>query len=452
MRGGRKPRNDPHRVSLQEEGMKKYLVSLFGLFLAVTVLHVSVQAAEPDAYTIITNPGEDASTQMRISWHTDEGVLGSHLLYTKKSDTNWANAKKVTSEFELATAWNGITGVIRQNGVNETVTQTVNYHDYGVELSGLEPDTEYMYRVGKDVFSDVHYFRTAGADEYSFAWISDFHAYHPLPTRLTGAMNMVNQLVAIDPGIDFVLSTGDKIAHGGTYLDWRQTFATTPFQQLMWVNTNGNHDHMDRTNTKNSRHYFRLAHNNPLNGYGNQMGVVYWFKYANTLWFVLNTEEPSVDAEKAWMAEVIANNPTQYIFVVQHYQWFNGITGAASRSGFTRWGRFFDQMGVDMVFAGNEHVYVRTVPIDNGVASTDPTKGTVYIQAPSSCNGRGREMERELSSNADLIAARWTEGAATIGGSIVTVNQKGIRVALYDRNGTQRDGAHIPAKRPGFEK
>jgi len=407
---------------------------------------------EPEAFTIITNPGEDASTQMRIGWHTNEDVLGSYLTYTKRSDTTWASAKTVPGEFELATAWNGITGIIRQNGVNNTVTQTANYHDYGVELSGLEPDTEYMYRVGKNVLSDVHYFRTAGADEFSFAWISDFHAYNPLPRRLTAAMSMVDRLVTIDPGIGFVLSTGDKIAHGGTYLDWEQTFASTPFQKYMWVNVNGNHDNMDRTNSRNSRHYFRHAHNKPLNGYGNQMGVVYWFKYANTLWFVLNTEEPSVEAEKAWMADVIAKNPTQYIFVVQHYQWFNGITGAASSSGFTRWGSFFDQMGVDMAFAGNDHIYVRTLPIYNGEVSIDPTKGTVYIQAPSSCNERGREMNQDLSRNANLIAARWTEGAATTGGIIVTVNKEGISVALYDRSGTQRDNAYIPARRPALER
>ena len=431
--------------------MKRISVLLFGLFLAAVMLNVSVQATEPDAYTIITNPGEDASTRMRISWHTDEGVLGSCLIYTKRSDTSWANARAVMGEFELATAWNGITGVIRQNGVNNTVTQTVNYHDYGVELCDLEPDTEYMYRVGKDVLSDICYFRTAGAEEFSFAWISDFHAYNPLPDRLKGAMNMVDRLAIIDPEIDFVLSTGDKIAHGGTYLDWRQTFATTPFRNYMWVNTNGNHDNMDRTNEKNSRHYFRHAHNKPLNGYGDQMGVVYWFKYANSLWFVLNTEEPSVEVEKAWMADVIAKNPSQYIFVVQHYQWFDGITGKASSTGFTRWGRFFDQMGVDMVFAGNNHIYVRTLPIYNGEASTDPTKGTVYIQAPSSDNGRGREMNQELSCNTNLIAVRWTENAATIGGAIVTVNKEGIRVAIYDRSGTQRDSAHIPAKRAGLK-
>ena len=40
-------------------------------------------AVQPNPRMIITNPGENASTEMRISWHTDVGISGNFVEYTK---------------------------------------------------------------------------------------------------------------------------------------------------------------------------------------------------------------------------------------------------------------------------------------------------------------------------------------------------------------------------------
>jgi hypothetical protein len=60
-------------------------------------------------------------------------------------------------------------------------------------------------------------------------------------------------------------------------------------------------------------------------------------------------------------------------------------------------------------------------------------------------------MNDTLSSNAEKIACRWTNGAGTIGGSVVTVNEKGVTIRLYDNSGKQLDYAEIAANRPAIQ-
>lgn len=430
-----------------KQQLKKNGTSILFFVLSLFALENAL-AAQPEAYTIIANPGEDAGKEMRISWHTDMGVEGCFVEYTKKVDTNWEKARKVPGQYEVSTTWDGIDTRIGTN----RFTQDIKLYKYGAVLDNLEPNTDYMYRVGLNSLSETRYFKTAGTAEFSFAWISDYHHYDPIPSRMTNAMNMISTLISTNNGVDFILSTGDDVAYGGSHSYWKDLFAHNHYRDYMWVNMNGNHDNMDMTDTKNTHAFFRDTHNTPRNGYAGQEGVSYWFRYGNILWIILNTEDLNNAAQipkaQEWAAEVIRKNPSQYIFVAQHYQWFSGKTGAYGGSGFTRWNAFFDKWGVDLALGGNEHIYVRTNSLYKEKVSTQPGKGTVYIQAPSSDGDRGAAMNPSLSSNEEKIACRWTEGTSTVGGSLVTVNENGIKIGLYDRNGVRQDYAEIPANRP----
>ncbi len=434
-------------MKASKENFKKRVT--FVLFLLVGVFTSTVVFAASDATMIIANPGEDASTEMRISWHTDVDVTDGFVEYTKKSDTKWKKAQKVVGSYVLSTAWDGITSIV--SSAAGGFTQDIKVNKYGAVLKNLKPNTDYMYRIGSKELSDTRYFKTAGAKEYSFAWISDYHTYDPLPNRLTSGMGMVEKLITLagPKGVNFVLSTGDEVAYGGSYTYWQHVFAQDLYKRYMWVTLIGNHDHMDRTDKKNTDAYYRDTHNNPQNGYPGQEGCSYWFKYGSVLWIILNNEdmnkEEQVPKAQAWVEEVIQHNPSKYIFVAEHYQWFDGVKGITS-TGFTRWYPLFDKYGVDLALSGNNHIYVRTKPLFGGEVSTNPSRGTVYIQAPSSDNNRGRTMEPALSFNEDKIAYRWSEGDSTVGGSLVTVGKDKISIRLYNRQGILLDEADIPGK------
>ena len=103
-------------------------------------------------------------------------------------------------------------------------------------------------------------------------------------------------------------------------------------------------------------------------------------------------------------------------------------------------------MGVDLALAGNNHIYVRTAPLYGGKA-TDGTRGTVYVQVPSSDNERGQAIKEMPQQNEDKIRAKWYEGPQTVGAIHLSANKKRMVLTLLDRNGNQIDQCEVLAKK-----
>ena len=218
------------------------------------------------AYTVIANPGEKADSQVRINWHADlDSGKKNYCIYTKRSDTKWKKAKKIRAHAEFCTAFDSLYSK-KANG--ENFYEDAVFMRYKVELKGLEPDTEYMYRVGAGKGGQIRYFKTApSSGAWSAAIISDFHSYTPLPKRLDAAMGMIGMLEKCNGGdFDIVLHVGDICAWGGSYSFWRSMYSEPYFSKYLWAGVNGNHDNMDRTSSRLSNDYFRYVNNNPDNG------------------------------------------------------------------------------------------------------------------------------------------------------------------------------------------
>ena len=67
--------------------------------LALFIILATQVAVAQNVSTIVTCPGEDASTTMRISWAADS--KGSAIVYRPASDANWQNAKRLRPETEF---------------------------------------------------------------------------------------------------------------------------------------------------------------------------------------------------------------------------------------------------------------------------------------------------------------------------------------------------------------
>ena len=148
--------------------MKKilnFLSVILLIILSFVLLSGNIYAATPDAYMIVANPGQDASIEMNIGWHTYLENTKSYIVYTTKDDTNWTNQKKVFGSYEYVDVFDG---VFSKDASGKSIYQDVKFLDYSVLLTDLLPDTEYMYKVGQNVLSDVQYFKTAGSTEFSF--------------------------------------------------------------------------------------------------------------------------------------------------------------------------------------------------------------------------------------------------------------------------------------------
>ena len=404
-------------------------------------------------HSISTCPGEDCSNEMIISWGADTSVQ-SWLLWSKASDKGWRRAKRENPIWYRTEIYNRKSS---KRANNENFFEDVIFNKCRVKLSGLEPNTTYKYMIvsspagrstsAGDASTGTYTFKTAGAKEWSACIISDFHNYSPIPGRLEAADKMIGKIKEYDPSMDWVLHLGDICAWGGSYSFWKNLYGMQWFRDYMWAGVNGNHDNMSRK-YELTNEYFRNSAAYPLNGYPGEMGVCYWFKYGEALFIMLNNEsmrtQEGLEDAQAWFKSVIKSNPSKYIIVCEHYQWFFGTDGADSQ--IARWSKLFDEFGVDLALAGNNHIYVRTNALYNK-EETDGSRGTVYIQTPSSDNERGQAMKPELTHNKEIIKCRWTEGPKTVGAMSIKVFPTHIELALLDRNGTVIDTATVKAKR-----
>lgn len=400
-----------------------------------------------NVYTVIANPGENASTTARVNWHSDIADRPAYCFYTLCSDTAWANAAKASASRELCTVYDSI---FSKNAENQDIYESARFIRNTSELRNLKPGTKYMYRIGcTPTDGETRYFKTAPqSSHWTASVISDFHAYLPLPGRVKSAMTMLQTLEDCNEGeFDLALHVGDIIAWGGSYSFWRDLYQQTYFKKYMWAGLNGNHDNMSRGYAKKSNQFFRCANNNPLNGYSGEEGVCYHFTYGDALFIMLNSESMRSDDGLAdaqeWVKKVITDNPAKFVIVMEHYQWFFGTDGKTSQ--YARWADLFDEYGVDLAISANDHVYARTNALYKG-CETDGHSGTVYIQTPSSDNERGQKLKKWIH-NKDLIRYRWYEGPNTMGALILKCDSDQLTATLYDRHGNALDSVKVLAKK-----
>lgn len=406
--------------------------------------------AQAEVYSLIANPAEDCSTQINLGWHADLGDTNAVVVYATKSDTAWAHAITVPGKFQRCDIFDGINS---KTPAGADWNEAAKFLDYGVTLRGLHPDTQYMYQVepapagqagetngaAAPNESAVHYFKTAGATEFSFVWISDIHAYTPLPNRVKNANAVLAAAIQLDPRVDFVFATGDVVAWGGSYSFWKYLFAQPFAKNYLFADVIGNHDWMRRTNGGSSD-YFRIAHHNPTNGYAGQEGVCYWFIYGDVLFLTFNNElmrtGPAAEAAaKTWAAGVIEKQKGKYqkIFIAEHYHWFDGQNGRANW--YSHWKDFCDKYNVTLALSGHDHIYLRTHPLRNDQVAADG-HGTIYLTAPSSDGERGLEAGK-LTTNSNKLAFTYSSHehsnkseVKTIGCVLVHVSPHAITTKL----------------------
>lgn len=437
-------------VRLNNKNQMKKFLSIFAILACTAAM------AQNKVYSVTACPGQDASNEIRISWAADTDANPTFVMVSEETDKNWKNASFVEPEQkEYCTTYDS---VYSKTADGENYYENVKFTKCGASLKGLKPDTRYKYAIccgpqsrKAEFKSDVRHFKTAGAEEWSTCVISDFHCYPPLGHRLTDAMAMVNTIERIDPSIDWIMHVGDVCAWGGSYSFWKGMYEQKPFQDYMWAGVNGNHDNMTRKYGL-SHNFFRDTDYYPRNGYAGQEGVCYWFRYNQALFLTLNNEEMHSDKDlldaQRWVKKVVEEqkasaNPPTYIIVMEHYQWFYAETGRTSQ--YNRWHELFDELGVDLAIAGNNHIYARTGAIFDD-KKTDGTFGTVYLQTPSADNERGMTIKDSPVLNTDKIEYRWSEGGKTVGALNMKFNSKQIEFTLYDRNGSPLDKGVVLAK------
>lgn len=429
--------------------------------LTLALVCLTQAPAQAEVRLVTANPAEDCSTSMNIGWHADLHETDCKVVYAERADAAWERATTVAGTSELSEVFDGIDS---KTPDGKDWKEEAKFLDYGATLTGLKPDTEYMYRIGcgEGTGADaVRYFKTAGAAEFSFLWISDAHGYTPLPNRIANLSNVIEAALVIEPSVDFVFSTGDVVAWGGSYSFWKNLFDQRFAANFMFADVIGNHDWMKRRDGGSSE-FFAVAHNNPANGYAGEEGVSYWFIYGDVLFLAFNNESmktgPEAEAAaKAWAAGVIEKQKGKFkrVFIAEHYQWFDGRNGRSVW--YDNWKEFCDEHHVTLALSGHNHIYMRSHPLWNDQVVAGGL-GTVYMEAPSSDGERGVKAG-PLEMNADKLAFTYSSqlpsgenSVKTVACVLVDVAPDSIRtrlVYLDDNGNVQVADDHTVATLPG---
>ncbi|MDY0064684.1 MAG: metallophosphoesterase family protein [Bacilli bacterium] len=422
--------------------MKKYFIFIVAVLLLLGLVLPLNRAATTEVTMVITNPGADMATSIHITYHA--GVDGTVVEYTTADDLSYANKQTATPVSELTT-------------FSDMVSFTKTYYRCEVELTGLEPDTHYIYRVGKTAFTDNYHFHTAGGNSFSFVHVTDIHSYDPLPARIQSANAVMEKAITLKDDLRFALASGDVTAYGSYYTQWQNLYNLSALKKVPFVVTPGNHDYYitptgGGTSTIDNR-FFNAVTYYPTNGAEGVTGSTYFFKYNNTLFISLDSEAGTASSallanQQEWFVDVVKNNPSQFIIVYTHRPFYTGDGLNASQASKMRtdWQKIFDGCGVDVVLSGHNHVYARTYQVHHAYTPTRTGQGTVYFTGIQLGDRYVGDEGTPMSAVAKAMVGKID------GGNVFTVDQEKITMQFVNSAGEILDSATIYPKDSFVEK
>ena len=238
---------------------------LLAVYPAITLGQASgVATSSPDHITL-TWTGNPATT-MTITWRTDNTTTTSMVEYQK------GNEFTAAAKYATAVSSNFTTDI--QNSRLFTTT-----------LTGLEPDTQYTYRVGiEGNWSAPHSFSTADPNTDSFKFLVFGDSQSPATDYSLWKENIHNAYRA-NRDAKFFVNMGDLVDVGQSGTHWNSWYSaaagvidTIPIMPVV-----GNHETKGSSDTARPS-YWKKQFNMPQNGPCSFCGIGQPAERAETIW------------------------------------------------------------------------------------------------------------------------------------------------------------------------
>jgi len=181
---------------------------------------------------------------------------------------------------------------------------------------------------------------------------------------------------------DFILHTGDLVYSRGARNRYRSRFFD-PYAALLrempfWPSL-GNHDVSKPDFGGPYLDVFELPRNGPAS---EPLEHHYWFDYADARIVVIDTNRIESELREnvaPWIADVFAADAPRWRFALFHHPPYTGGKHTPSLKVQQALVPALERAGVQMVFNGHDHLYVRTRPILGGDVVEPGEGGVVYI-------------------------------------------------------------------------
>lgn len=370
--------------------------------------------------------GED-ETKMNLTWYANTNTSGTVQLAKAGAMTNG----EFPSQFTTVEATN--------NQANDK-----GFYYNQATLANLEENTKYVYRVvNGDQVSKIYDFTTKDFDgSYNFIFAGDpqIGASGSASKDTEGwDKTLSDSINKFNP--NFILSAGDQV---NTASDENQYSGYLDHEELTSVpqaTTIGNHDSSSNAYTQ----HFNLP-NETAKG-ETAAGTDYWYVYNNTLFMNINTNNTSTAEHKAFMKEAIKENQdVRWKVVVFHHSVYSVASHSVESSILKRREELtpvFDDLGIDVVLMGHDHVYVRSNMMKGMKVSqetkdltsvTDP-EGILYLTANSASGSKYYDIKTNIST--DFVAKMDQSKQRSISNIEVSENSFKVTTYLYNSNDNQ---------------
>lgn len=362
---------------------------------------------QPD-HIVLTWSGDPSTTQA-INWRTAPAVDTGIVEYRPDAD---ADAQRVEGAFAAIE--------------DRLLVDDPLAHRWTAELTGLNPATEYNYRVGNgEDWTEWFGFSTAPAtaQPFSFMYLGD-------PQKgLDEWGNLVQYAYGKHPESAFCIIAGDLVNDGNWRNEWDELFAgsTSVFARVPIVPCLGNHDVDDEMQATLYLESFALPTNGPP-ALGPERA--FSFTYSNAFFIVLDSNLPAAD-QAAWLEEQLASTGATWKFAICHHPSYPSAPHRDNRGVREVWGALFDKYHVDIALQGHDHAYLRTYPMKAGKKVASAAEGTYYVVSVSGTKFYEQEEH-------DYAEVAFTD---TMTYQIIDIDTNPDRLTYraYDAEGTQRD-------------
>ena len=310
-------------------------------------------AAEPDPYHVhLSYPSTDTSTSIAVLWRTDVDTLATVMEY--------GEGEALDQRIESSS--------YRFGG-----SDNASFRVHEVKLCGrLKPNTTYSYRVGGEGhWSKVYRYTTppdpgplAEGETFKVAFAGDSRGAYEQWGLMLAKMN--------DRDPDLFVFSGDMVDLGNNQDEWDGWFeaAGDVLAERVLVPAHGNHEFL----ASNYFALFSLPNNEE------------WFqiRYRNLHLVSLNDtvrDQAFIEENQVtYLDDAYSSVPdASWRLLMHHKTMYGACTTHGSNEGVRDlWAPILDKHEVDLVVAGHNHTYERSVPIRNG-EKVDRGEGTLYV-------------------------------------------------------------------------
>ena len=318
--------------------MKKIISIILVLCMVFPIMASAMSGYEVTRVSVTING--DTATARGFCWYTDE---------------------KAGTDLQIAPVGEDLT---KAEMISGTSYPSMEKYVHKAEADNLSPNTKYQYRVGDSeagVWSKIGYFTTADnkSDKADFIVISDVQASNE--ENFKQASVVMQKAVETMPEYEFAVNLGDFV-NDCTNEEWDSYFRNFAFSNMNTtiVPVAGNHE--------GNLQWFKF--NNMFNigeaeGSSVITGCYYSFDWGDAHFAVLNSNDmyPMSASQLNWLKNDMNASDAQWKIILTHRALYSAGKNINKPDTIIMRNLLLpviDELGIDVVFAGHDHMYFRS--------------------------------------------------------------------------------------------